>query len=122
MMNKKNLLVAVASVGLIAGCYTLPEQPNNKRRNIGNDPQQVPADPNYGPATDPDPDPNADTNLDPMQKPEPDPMQNPDPMPDPDPIDALVAAMAQFNADVRPILMMKCSASVCHGGTDVSPI
>jgi hypothetical protein len=122
-MKKQNLLVTLASVGLIAGCYTLPEQPNNnKRPNIDDPSQQVPEDPTYDPSTDPDPDPNADPNQDPMQNPDPDPMQNPDPMPNPDPNDPLIAAMGMFNSDVRPILMAKCSAAICHGGTDVSPI
>lgn len=122
MSLKRNVLTAIASLGLIAGCYTLPEQPNNKKPNLEEE-EEVPEDPSYDPSTDPDPDPNADPMDPPVMMPM-DPIDPPqDPTEDPiDPTDPLVEAQILFNDTVRPIMMAKCSATICHGGTDVSPI
>lgn len=123
-MNRK-LLTAIASLGLIVGCYTLPEQPDGRKPDLGNDPMEVPEDPNYDPSTDPDPDPNVDPMEDPMMDPMEDPMDPvEDPTEDPTPVpgDPLVEAQVLFNDTVRPIMMAKCSATICHGGTDLTPL
>jgi hypothetical protein len=127
MTMRKNLLVAIASLGLVAGCYTLPAQPtDNRDPDLGNDPMMDDVDDDPNPVNqdpmNPDPDPmNPDPdpmNPDPMN---PDPM-NPDPMnPDPTP-DLAAEARAMFNRDVQPLLQGKCSVEACHGGTAVSPI
>jgi hypothetical protein len=124
MNMNRNLLTAIASLALVAGCYTLPAQPDGRKPDLGNDPMNGSEDPNYDPSIDPDPDPNQDPMEDPMMDPmmDPPPIEDPTEDPTPMPGNPLLDAEVLFNDTVRPIMQAKCSATVCHGGTDVSPL